>query len=634
MVAIVVALQASGLAFGAWTQLDLDEDGLKTSEEWDHGTDPALRDTDGDGLDDGYEIANDLDPTSPDTDGDSLEDGWEEAQGYDPGDEDSDGDGLTDDQEGRLGADPLSSDTDNDGLDDLEESRMPDTDCNSNGIPAIAEPDDDDDGRRDADEPRRHRCDSDADDDGVLDGYERNPVCIKDRDCDDDGLPDGLESGTDFDPLNADTFDANLPDSVLWAFEEYGQEPSGDTDRDGIPDKWEQEQGLINWGPFDPESGTKDLLIEYVRVQGPDSSRFGFLDLSPAYRETADMFRRDGGLSVDWTETTVRLDQEERPPLLPSDHSAYYRNVLRQAEYSGNPYVTTVVMNPQHDQSQLLHLGVAPIRGMLAAVDYGEPTNITYDFDGTDLTFTPFFESVIEGNRLDVCYAWGFDDCGEATNGDYFLEGTTNSGYRFWIRWQPFWYDTAPRLVGEDGSTTYSTFESASVQTTQLASTIVHELGHTLGLCHLEDADCAAKLSGSDQYRRTESTMHTNSGRRTLNFLDSEWGQVDEYLTCPPQESVRLVAQQVSTDQLINAKYGYTLEEATDVDTRSCGEFPRLTRSMAPAEDLGHYEPPPEEPVPEIENSQTATTNYRLASAVAAVAAGIAAGFVSTRLEL
>ena len=85
------------------------------------GTDPLKADTDGDGLSDGGEINTyRTDPLKADTDGDGLSDG-EEANAHrtDPLKADTDGDGLSDGEEiNTYRTDPLKADTDGDGLND------------------------------------------------------------------------------------------------------------------------------------------------------------------------------------------------------------------------------------------------------------------------------------------------------------------------------------------------------------------------------------------------------------------------------------------------------------------------------------------------------------------------------------
>ncbi|MDX1612180.1 MAG: hypothetical protein R3185_07405, partial [Candidatus Thermoplasmatota archaeon] len=293
---VAVGLALLLLATGAWGVSDLDGDSRPAYVELQDGTDPVRSDTDGDTLRDDWELAQGLSPTSPDTDGDGLtddrelalridpltsdtdgdgledlaeveagtnpadsdtdedelSDATEATRGTDPLAWDTDGDGVDDGREAVLGGDPLTVDTDHDGLDDLEEAREGDVDCNGNGVHAMAESDDDSDRMPDADEEPAHRCNPDVDGDGVLDGEEGNRACIPLPDCDLDGLLDGEELSLSFDRLDPDTFDTGLRDGVVRVFREAGQPPSSDADRDGIPDAWEETQGLIDWQGLAP----------------------------------------------------------------------------------------------------------------------------------------------------------------------------------------------------------------------------------------------------------------------------------------------------------------------------------------------------------------------------------------------
>jgi hypothetical protein len=599
------ALVAAGLllvASALWVVLDLDGDGLRTYAEWQHGTSSVSDDTDGDGLRDGWETDRGLDPLSTDTDGDGVDDGREIA----------------------LGANPRVQDTDGDGIVDLAESLQEPGDCNQNGIHAIAEADDDSDGRPDVDEHREHRCDPDVDGDGVFDGHEGHPDCVTRVDCDGDGLDDGQEFGTTFDPLNPDTFNAGLFDSVLWAFEQAGQPPSGDDDGDGIPDTWETSAGLIDWGPFSPDASRPDMLFEFVRVQGPDSGRYAWLDLAESYGMVEAYIESDSSFEVQWVETVVVLPQEERPALIPSRYADYYKRILDAADHATNPYVTTIVMNPQHDQSQILHLGVAPIRGMLAAVDYGVHSWVEFDFDGEPIQFSPFIESVIAGDRQDVILAWGFDGGGVRANGEYFLRGDD-----FQVVWEPDWFASAPRLEPTAGAAVPSTYMDAGVLTTDLAQTILHELGHTLGLCHVELADCLANLTGPDQFIAETSTMFSGAEPGTLNFLGSEWDQVSTYVTCPPQEPIQKVAEDAGDDAILDSKYGYALSDLGTLGTRACGDMAPLAATFSFRDDLAVYQAPADERDPPVaKDSPVATYAYGGGSLLVGAVGGLVAGRV------
>lgn len=625
------------LGTGIWTQTDLDEDGLKTVEEWETGTDPLLTDTDGDSLGDGWETREGLnplsrdsdndtltdeeelakatnptssdsdddslddarelrlgtDPRTSDTDGDRIEDALELGLGTDPTLSDTDGDGLTDSTEVLEGANPLDVDTDGDGILDEEEAVGGFRDCDNDGYPAIADTDDDSDFRPDHEEPAAHRCDEDVDDDGLLDGQEANPRCIDNVDCDSDGLQDGTEAESDFDRLQQDTFETGLSDSVAYAFRESGQEPSEDEDGDGIPDAWETSDGLVGWGPYEPAPGRKDLLVEFVKIGGPSLADRAYLP--PSYRQVEDFFEQDGGYNFDWTSTTVEMPAYEVPPLLPSSDSDYYRRVLEETEHSENPYVTTVVLNAHHDQRAVTHLGVAPIRSMLAAVDYGFHTTVEFSYEDCDFsgncsiqTFetSPALESLIYSDRQDVLSQYGYTWGGITTEGRYFVEAPS---YTF--SWEPFWFGNGRNAwVSTAYEDVYPSATGVNVRYGILASTIVHELGHTLGLCHMENAECRAEtdVDPGDSYER--STMHSESVSG-LHLLDQEWGRMSEYLTCPPTGPLRRIADGGSDSALIEAKYSYSFESELGQDIRECQNFKEVDATMEPVERSSRYDP-------------------------------------------
>jgi len=230
-------------------------------------------------------------------------------------------------------------------------------------------------------------------------------------------------------------------------------------------------------------------------------------------------------------ETTVSLPSEDRPHILPSSYARYYERVLAEARYSTNPYVTTVVLNPQHDQSELLHYGIAPIRGMLAAVDYGMHATIEFSYtyydyywDGEDwvavpvqgtLDFVPWYESLIDGNRLDVIWSDGWTGAGKTRSGEFYLRFSGGTMY-----WQPYWFAGNPYVVWNDGDHLQLFARRAWVDTPALARTILHELGHTLGLCHAHEPECYRAFAPEDQFRTEDSTMSYES--TALGLLPSE----------------------------------------------------------------------------------------------------------------
>jgi hypothetical protein len=597
------------LGSGVWLGLDMDGDGLRPSAEFAIGTDP----TDGD------------------SDGDGLEDGWELQRGLLPKDADQDRDGLLDGDDVRRGGKATSSDSDGDGIADADETA---SDCNGNGIRSIGDADDDSDARLDGSESGVTRCNPDVDGDGLLDGLERAELCVQTSDCDEDGLPDVLENGTTFDPLDPDSFDARLSDSVLWSFQERGQRPSGDDDHDGIPDTWETTAGLIEWGAFRPSAGRRDLLIEILRVSGPDSSRFNDIPFDSTYTMLANTFRDEAGITLSWVETRIRLDAEPRPPSIPSRLSQYYEDLLSRSVHATNPYVTTLVLNPQHDQSEILHLGVAPIRGMLAAVDYS--AHSVYDFRGvrteqqgnrilqTNITLrlTPWVESFVAADRQDAIQAIGFQSGSILPDGRYRLVA---ADYR--LEWQPSWFRSAPLVTWNDGKTVQLSVSSRDVDEQVLASTVLHELGHTLGLCHLDLPDCYATLLPDEQPRLEESTMGPGHDSKVLHFFTSEWARVDDYLACPPDRPLVLIAQEANETDVLDEKYGYELEEILSVDLRRCGEFPSVPGArFEPSTSVVRYRPSTEDVDPDVPfESRLATVLYGVSLLLIATAAAFMA---------
>lgn len=668
------------LAGGVWTQLDLDSDGLDAWTELDAGTDPLRADTDRDTLSDGFELDRALDPFERDTDDDTLTDPAELDDGTDPRSADSDDDGIRDDREPpigthprvsdtdgdaipdgievRVGTDPLTADTDHDGVadsteltggsdphdPDSDDDGLPDPeelaagprDCDRDGYHEMVDSDDDADARPDGEEPPEHRCTPDVDGDGIPDGEEANPVCVERVDCDLDGLDDAVEAGTAFDRLDPDTFDVGLLDSVSWAFQQRGQPPSTDGDGDGIPDRWEQTTGLIDWGPYDPAPGRDDMLVEFVRVEGPDSSRLGPDSFTPVYQAVTRFFQDEGGIGFQWIESLVQLDEGVRPPLIPSSDTAYYEEVLAEAEHAANPYVTTVVMNPQHDASEIAHLGVAPIRGMLGAIDYGGHSNVHFRVQDQTFQLSPFLESVIVADRQDILQAWGYNDGGRQADGDLYV---TTDDWR--LTWRPFWFARDPTFHLDDGSTVPATRLDVTYDADELADTIAHELGHTLGLCHLTLADCRQNLSTADAQTVGVSTMDPRRQGATLEFLDSEWTNARTYLACPPQRPIALLAEGADREAIIEAKYAVTLENVLDVRVRDCQDHEALDRTLLPvaneqrytasaslaADDLQPeavvYTAPSEDtPPPPADRAIQATGIYAASASVIALAAG------------
>ncbi len=547
------------MSLGAGLALDHDRDGASLWTELGAGTSPWRGDTDGDGLPDGYELNAGLPARRADADRDGLLDGAEVA----------------------ARSNPLASDSDGDGIPDGEEAAR---DCDGDGLFAVASSDDDADGRPDAAEPGRD-CNADVDGDGVLDGREGNEVCIVSADCDRDGLTDGVEAELAYDPLDPDTFDTGLTDAVAYAFQRGGQDPGADADRDGIPDPWESEDGLIAWGGLQPEAGRRDLLVEYLRVVGPGSEKYPGLNFDEVYRNVARMFADEAGITMSWVETIVRLDMDERPDILTPETLPYYDLVLDGAVHTDNPFVTTVVLNPQQQQQHAGDvLGAAFLRSMIATIDYGAHTNLIFtNPDLGELRVSPVFESHVATGNAAKIRALGFESSGANGNRVWLRDADGDVlGAPGKVEWRPEWFFEPPTLTFDEFGTYEFLRDRAWTDEPELASTIAHEVGHTLGLCHAHESECFGAYSPSDREARHSSTMSYGAPVGTLHFLASEWDQVAAYLRCPPQQTVQLVADGGDEDALRRAKYQTSFVEAGS--QRACGDLAPMPRQFEPVD--------------------------------------------------
>jgi len=270
----------------------------------------SLVDIDGDGEPAFTELADGTDPLAADSDGDGLDDGAESEAGTDPTDPDSDDDGLEDGPEIDAGADPLVADSDGDGIDDGDEVHEYGTE------PTTA--DTDGDGLGDGEEVEEFETDptlTDTDDDGLGDGSEvsehgTDPTAA---DTDGDGLDDGPEIqqyGTN--PLVADSDGDGLQDGD--EANVYATDPSDpDSDDDGLDDGAEVDQ----YGTDPADADTDDDGLEdgaEVETHGTDptdedTDGDGLLD-GPEVHQTnlypgADPLRTDVYVEVDRMEGTA-----------------------------------------------------------------------------------------------------------------------------------------------------------------------------------------------------------------------------------------------------------------------------------------------------------------------------------------
>ena len=192
-------------------------------------TDPLDSDSDGGGLSDGDEDWN----------GDGKIDVWETDPNNADDDVDLDADGIPDSVDGEGDADEngvpnyQDDDSDGDGVPDAVEWL---DDSDEDGIPDFLDDDDDNDGIPTSLE------DSDGDGDPSNDDIDGDGLANHlDDDADGDGIPDSEEAGDDpEDPVDTDSdglFDFLDEDSDDDGVADADEDPDGDVDCDGIPDR-------------------------------------------------------------------------------------------------------------------------------------------------------------------------------------------------------------------------------------------------------------------------------------------------------------------------------------------------------------------------------------------------------------
>ena len=261
---------------------DLDGDGLTNLAEYQAGTDIEQIDTDLDGVND----KNDFAPTNPnyqvDTDGDGMPDAYEYAYGfnqYDPDDGgwDHDNDRLTSLVEFLRGTDPSNPDSDmdrvEDGLDRYPLDARYTWDSDRDGIPYEWE--------------QAHY--------GADDWNARDAAA----DMDYDMLSNLQEFNAGTDPENPDSdYDSKFDGDDLWPLDPTR---ALDSDRDGLPNGWEEARGLDPFMPMDAAMDNDgDWLTnrqEYeigTDITNRDTDRDGEFDgtdiepLNPEYQRDTD----------------------------------------------------------------------------------------------------------------------------------------------------------------------------------------------------------------------------------------------------------------------------------------------------------------------------------------------------------
>jgi fimbrial isopeptide formation D2 family protein/uncharacterized repeat protein (TIGR01451 family) len=309
---------------------DTDSDGLTDAEERLLGTNPMDPDSDDDGVIDGQEVLwhRDVDgdglinALDPDSDDDGLTDGTEQGVTMAGTGTDTSKGFFVPDADPMTRTSPISADTDRGGVRDGAE------DTNKNGRvdagelnPSIGSddaakpPDSDMDGLTDAEEALigSNPNDIDSDDDGVIDGQERNWSLdtdgdlvpnVLDPDSDNDGLFDGTESGVTIPSPGTD-----IAKNVFVADADPGSKTSPlsvDSDRGGVRDGAEDtnKNGRVDAGERDPRLGSDDVMTPVDSdMDGLTDAEESFAGSNPNDNDTDD----DGvidGLEPNWRADT------------------------------------------------------------------------------------------------------------------------------------------------------------------------------------------------------------------------------------------------------------------------------------------------------------------------------------------
>lgn len=301
---------------------------------------------DHDGISTFEELSSSTDPFDSDTDADGLDDDRELELASDPTVADTDGDGVRDGPEVAAGTDPVVADTDGDGLDDNRELSL---DTN----PVVA--DTDSDGLGDGDEAAVHGTDPvdrDTDDDGLHDRAEvavhgTNPT---QADTDSDGLDDAVEANeASTSPTESDTDGDGLSDGTE-AHELTTDPTSVDTDGDGLDDGAE-----VNEYGSDPTSVDTD-------GDGLNDGREASLGTDPTDSDTdGDGFR--DGVEVRDESVLTNADPLRKDVFLEIDYMRGTTVPEEKLESVEKAFANAPVRNPDGSRGITLHVrtGASPV---------------------------------------------------------------------------------------------------------------------------------------------------------------------------------------------------------------------------------------------------------------------------------
>ncbi|WP_226039012.1 hypothetical protein [Natrinema sp. DC36] len=419
----------------------------------------------------------------PDGDGEPML--VELRDGTAPFDDDTDGDGLDDGAEKRHGTDPTVADSDGDGLADG-------TEVHDHGTDPL-EADTDSDGLDDGAEIRDYETDpavADTDGDGLDDGpevrdYETDPL---EADTDGDGIDDGTEvhqHGTN--PLTTDSDDDGLSDPD--ELETYGTDPlAADTDGDGLADGPEI-------GEYDTDPTAADTDGDGLD-DGAEVTEYGTDPLESdtdgdGLGDGAEVHRQDLYPDADplRTDIYVELNRMEGVDL----ERAEIERVVDEFD-------TAPLANPDGSSGADLHVVYSGTIPRESSTDVGQLTEYRSRY---------------------------FDRAGEGYHYLAIVENVAGDTER-------------GNVIGMAGLGTMMV--EAQWGDDHTGSTVMHELGHSLGLSNTDfDGIDSARYS----FRSYTSVMNYDAPREFYGFSSEsgpgtfdDWGYLDEHMFTPSTAAV------------------------------------------------------------------------------------------------
>lgn len=400
--------------------------------------------------------------------------------------QDSDSDGLTDSRERAIGTNPSLADTDGDGLDDAAE-----VEAETN----VTVEDTDGDGLDDGEEVNNYATDplaADTDDDGLGDmqevDTEMSPTVA---DTDGDGLADGPEIniyGTD--PVTNDTDGDSLTDSEeIREFETNAT--LADTDADGLGDATEIQR--YDTSPVQSDTDSDGL----------DDGREMDMETSATNADTDGDGLPDGA-EVEMTDRFPGADPMHKDIFVEVDYTSRLEN--RYIRDMRDEFESAPISNPDGTTGIELHIYHDDF------IRCEEPSGVS-------------------PNKRSIRYGCTHEGR-KITNED-------NQGYYYIQIVSTVQRPASPSFTGGVAFREIAFVQRYSPEYT--AHVFMHELGHLL---NIRDPGVDSTSRGYSEY---PSVMNYLSPDDSIQYADSDWGDIDRFLLRIPGDSRSEILNQSDT---------------------------------------------------------------------------------------